>query len=247
MSKSLGNLVTIKEALKKYSADAIRIFILHSHYRTPLTYEEGSLGASVVALRAFSDAKWKNTEHYAEMNRATLEARGEKTDNIVPADIYRERFISAMDDDFNTPQALATMFKLAQEINRAVNLGHQDKVVEHRGTFNELAGVLGLVIPSPETKELPLNVEDFVNFQNSIITKVHQAKINGLIDKMEASLKRQEKDSQVEVYVQWLTDIRDDLRKAKQFQLADEIRSKLEGMGVILRDTSEETVWKRKR
>ena len=249
MSKSLGNLITIKEALERYSADAIRIFVLHSHYRRPLTYDEITLDAAGVALRAFSDAKWKLTERYSEMNRLILEARGIKTDNITPANEYRNRFTSAMDDDFNTAQALAALFDLAQEINRAVNLGHEDKVVEHREIFKELADVLGLILPEPETKELPLNAEDFMSLQKSIIAKVHRAKLDRLIEKKEAALKRQDTDSQVEVYayIQWLIDFRDDLREAKQFQLADEIRAKLGELGIALEDTPKGTVWKQKR
>ncbi|MFC2042485.1 DALR domain-containing protein [Chloroflexota bacterium] len=59
------------------------------------------------------------------------------------------RFISAMDDDFNTAQAIAALFNLAQGINRAVNLGHADKVIEHREIFMELTAVLGLILPEP--------------------------------------------------------------------------------------------------
>lgn len=250
MSKSLGNLVTIKETLAKHSADAIRIFILHSHYRSPLTYDEVSLDAAGVALRAFSDAKWKLSERYAEMNRSILETQGIKTDDITPAEEYYNRFVSAMDDDFNTAQAIAILFNLAQEINRAVNLGHKDKVVDHRKIFTELTtDVLGLILPEPETKEIPLNAEDFMSLRESIIAKVHSAKLDRLIEKTETALKRQDTDSQVEAYahIQWLVDFRDDSRRAKQFQLADEIRDKLDELGIVLEDSSQGTVWKHKR
>ena len=206
MSKSLGNLITVKEALDKYSADAIRIFVLHSHYRSPLTYDEVSLQATVVALRAFSDAKWKLTELHSEMNRSILEAQGIKTDDSAPAEVYSNRFTSAMDDDFNTPQAIAALFDLAQEINRAVNLGHEAKVVEHRDIFKDLAGVLGLVIPEPE--EPVLDAEPFIEL---------------------------------------LISVRNQLREAKQWQLADDTRTKLGELGIALEDTSQGTVWKYKR
>ena len=186
MSKSLGNLITIKEALEKYSADAVRIFVLSSHYRSPLTYSEVTLQATEVALRAFRDAKWKLIEPYSEMNRSMLEAQGIKTDDITDAKIYYNRFTSAMDDDFNTAQALATLFDLAQEINRAVNLGHEDKVVEHREIFKELANVLGLIIP--EIKELPLNAEPFIQLLISTRDRLRQAEQWQLADEIRAKL-----------------------------------------------------------
>ena len=135
MSRSVGNLIKIREALKTYSADAIRVYILHSYYRSPLTYDESVLEGTGVALRAFSDAKWRLTEEYSDMNRSLLEDQGMKIEDIVPAEEYRSRFISAMDDDFSTPQAISTLFTLAQEINRAVNLGYQKKVTNHRELF----------------------------------------------------------------------------------------------------------------
>ena len=105
MSKSLGNLITIKDALVKYSADAIRIYVLSSHYRSPLTYSEEILEAA---------------ERGAERLRQTVNspASGKKTDKEIDAELYRQRFIKAMDDDFNTAQAVASLFDLAREINR---------------------------------------------------------------------------------------------------------------------------------
>ena len=246
MSKSLGNLITIKEALEKYSADAIRLFILSSHYRSPLTYSEVTLQATVAALKAFDDAKWKLTEEYSEMNRSMLEARGIKADEITPAELYRSRFTSAMDDDFNTARALAVLFDLAQEVNRAVNLGHEDKVVEHRETFKELVGVLGLILPKPEVKSL--DAEPFIELQKSTIARVRKAKLDKLIDAVGLTLENQDIEPEdVAPYINWLRDIRNALRKEKQFQLADEIRDKLDKLGIVLEDIPGDTIVKRKR
>ncbi len=266
MSKSLGNLITIKEALGKYSADAIRIFVLHSHYRSPLTYDETTLDATGVALRAFSDAKWKLSEPYAEMNRSMLEAQGIKTDDITPAEDYRKRFISAMDDDFNTAQAIAILFDLAQEINRAVNLGHEDKVVEHRNIFKELAGLLGLILPEPE-EQSPMTHEQAANLikaseenvqlakRASVSSQIPQNIIDDLIT-TSGYLAEQIKTAPIEpiIFSKAVASniganisLREQFREAKQFQLADEIRARLAELGIVLEDTPKGTVWKRKR
>ena len=110
MSKSLGNLIKIKEALTRYSADAIRIFVLSSHYRSPITYFEEALeaagGGAERLLRVIS-----------REDIATDAA------NILDAKSYRQQFIKAMDDDFNTPQALGILFDLARAINQAADSG----------------------------------------------------------------------------------------------------------------------------
>jgi cysteinyl-tRNA synthetase len=109
MSKSLGNLITIKQALEKYSADAIRIFILSSHYRSPLTYSEKALGAAEGGAERLQRA----------MSRYEPNSTGKPLDDKP----YEKQFIEAMDDDFNTPQALAVLFDLARVINQAADAG----------------------------------------------------------------------------------------------------------------------------
>ena len=110
MSKSLGNLVTIKEALARYGADAIRIFVLGSHYRSPLTYSEEALEAALQGV-------WRLRRVLAiDDNTASREA--------LDAEPYRRRFIETMDDDFNTPKANAVLFDLARAINQASHAGN---------------------------------------------------------------------------------------------------------------------------
>jgi cysteinyl-tRNA synthetase len=148
MSKSLGNLITIKEALAKYSPDAIRIFVLSSHYRSPLTYSEEGLEAA---------------ERGAErLMRVAL--RDDTTGGIgeaLDAEPYREQFDEAMSDDFNTPQALAVLFDLARAINQAGDSGLS--FIGARSVISELArDVLGLKLdpfdlimrePAPEIEQ----------------------------------------------------------------------------------------------
>ena len=133
MSKSLGNLINIREALQKYNADSIRLFLLGSYYRNPLTYSEEAIEAA---------------ERGVERLRQALDGGGKETGEKVSADAYRQRFIESMDDDFGTPQAIAVLFDLAGEINRS---NDEDKDTSEACTvLRELAGVLGLTLKEPE-------------------------------------------------------------------------------------------------
>ena len=185
MSKSLGNLITIKQALKNYSADAIRIFVLSSHYRSPLTYSqeilEASKGGAERLLRAIS-------------RDDPTGGKGESLD----AEPYRKRFTKAMDDDFNTPQALATIFDLARAINQAADSSL---------SFWKARSVL-------------------LDLTNNIL---------GL--KLESFEFIREPTAEIEQVVNRLIRTRQTLRKAKQWQLADEIRNKLSNLNIILEDT----------
>jgi cysteinyl-tRNA synthetase len=128
MSKSLGNLITIKDALKDYGADTIRLFVLNSHYRSPLKY----------SLEAFQAA-----EGAADRLRRTVEREDASNTNKLDPEPYRKMFVEAMDDDFNTPQALASLFDLARAINQAADFGND--IAEAKKVLTDLAqNVLGL-------------------------------------------------------------------------------------------------------
>ncbi len=222
MSKSLGNLITIKEALDKYSADAIRIFILNSHYRTPLTYSEETLEAA---------------ERGADRLRQAVHSkgRGEKIGEGVDVEPYWQRFIEVMDDDFSTPQALATLFNLARDINRASETGYS--AVRAQQALVDMAGVLGLTLELPEKP--PLDAEPLVELLISINKRLLEAELEGIpIARL---------PSDVESLMELITTTRSGLRDAELWQLADEIRDKLAEIDIALEDTLKGTEWKRKR
>jgi len=201
MSKSLGNLITIREALERYSADAIRIFSLSSYYRSPLTYTEETL-----------EAAEKGADRLRQVARA--EGEGKKGDGRIDTEDYRNRFIEAMDDDFNTAQALATLFDLAREINRASEVGYG--VAQGQQVLIELAGVLGLKLP--ETQIISLGKVSFkisgrLSARATVIPGTVNARVNRLIEE------------------------RTDCREHKNWQRADEIRNKLAELGVTMEDT----------
>jgi cysteinyl-tRNA synthetase len=141
MSKSLGNFVRLKEIVDRGLGPAFRLMVLQSHYRVPVTYtDEGLLAAErgLSRLRAAADPTATSSAMGDDRSDAT-------TDLPALAEDARRRFHLAMDDDFNTPEALAGLFELARAINRARGAGEPVEAIEPgRTTLVELAGVLGL-------------------------------------------------------------------------------------------------------
>ncbi|MFC1949627.1 cysteine--tRNA ligase [Chloroflexota bacterium] len=216
MSKSLGNLITIREALEKHSADALRIFVLSSYYRSPLTYTDEAL-----------EAAERGAERLQQAARGG--AGGEKRGQI-DVESYRNRFMEAMDDDFGTPQALAALFDLARDINRADDEGYD--VTQAQQALSELAGVLGLTLE--EGYELPLSAEHIAEVYTTIYTEFGLAPAS-------------DKQGDAEAMISDLIKMREELRKDRKWQQADMVRNKLDEAGIVLEDTPQGTVWKQKK
>ncbi len=194
MTRHLGNIVSVQEALQKYGGDAIRLFILSSHYRSPLTWKD----ENIIAAR-----------HGAERLRVALRDY-EAGPSSNPADALCEQadqasraFVFAMDDDFNTPRAIAQVYDLARTINAARDNGAPSNSVAYaQSILLELTEVLGLTLKG----------------------------VSG--------------PSEVEPFIALLVQTRNELRAAKQFALADQIRNRLAELGVVLEDAASSTLWK---
>ena len=135
MSKSLGNFFTIREVLKKYDAEVVRFFILRAHYRSPLNYSDQHLDDAKGALTRLYTALKSVRPEPVEGRASTSSAR---TDAVDWSEAYAQRFKAAMDDDFNTPEAVAVLFDLANEVNR-------NQSVQAVQQLKALAAMLGLL------------------------------------------------------------------------------------------------------
>jgi len=128
MSKSLGNFFTIRDVLKKYDSEVVRFFILRAHYRSPLNYSDKHL----------DDAKQALTRLYTALRGVSSDADYDEQD------VSAINFKAAMNDDFNTPEAMAVLFDLANELNKT-------RDVKVAAQLKGLAGLLGLLNRDPES------------------------------------------------------------------------------------------------
>jgi len=196
MSKSLGNIVTIRKFLEEHEGDVMRMVVLNSSYRAPLT---------------FTDEVVSNAEKNLERLRSGLRPATPKNGGLSPeaaaelvnqANAARQAFTDAMDDDFNTPLALAALFELVRVINTARAAGATDEQLTPAQTvLRELTSVLGL------------------------------------------RLEKTKRETAADPFIDLLLEIRSEMRKQKNWAMADLIRNRLQELGVTVEDTKEGSSW----
>jgi cysteinyl-tRNA synthetase len=224
MSKSLGNFFTVREILEHYRAEEVRYFILTSHYRSPLNYDTEHLDNARAALTRFYTAR-----------------RGLPQVNAEGGEGYASRFRDAMDDDFNTPEALAVLFDLVREINR-LKESDVNGAAALAAVLRQLGGTLGILQEDPETYlkgeseitgtgnltaqsagvsgEGRGNFEDVVGGAKGVVGFSHE-RIDTLIEERAVA------------------------KKEKNWSEADRIRDELQAAGIILEDGAQGTTWRR--
>lgn len=190
MSKSLGNFFTIREILKHYDPEVVRFFVLKAQYRSPLNYSDYHL----------EDAKQGLTRLYL----AIRESNSIIDQKIDWKNSFACQFKDALDDDFNTPEAISVLFSLANAVNK-------NRQNEEQTLLIQLANILGILEMEPE-----------VFLRGNIEADDKNVDIDQLInDRLEA-------------------------KKNKDYQKADEIRIFLEGRDILLEDTPNGTIWRKK-
>ena len=144
MSKSLGNFFTVRDAAGVYGYEAIRFFMLSAHYRSPLNYSQESLEQAKAALERLNTAL-KNLQFLVK-NGAEGDMTALETETVAKFEAFREKFCTAMDDDMNTADAVASIFEAVREINTAaagagVTKAYAKAALEF---MTELCNVLGI-------------------------------------------------------------------------------------------------------
>ncbi|WP_020209680.1 cysteine--tRNA ligase [Gilvimarinus chinensis] len=135
MSKSVGNFFTIRDVLEKYHPEVVRYLLISSHYRSPINYSEDNL----VEAKAGLDRFYSALRGYEAVSLAENE--------VLSADKYYQRFVDSMNDDFNTREALASMFDLARALNAEKDVAKAEQMAS---ILKALGGILGLLQSKPE-------------------------------------------------------------------------------------------------
>jgi cysteinyl-tRNA synthetase len=174
MSKSLGNIISIKEFLTKRDADVMRMLVLNGSYRAPLMFNDETLDSAEKGLEriksALKPASVATSSASAEA-LAALSAQVEAT---------RTEFTSAMDDDFNTAGSLGVLFDLVRAVNTARDLGADDAQLKPgQDTLRELTGILGLRLTE---KTGSGDADRFINLLVEIRGEVRKQKLWPLSD-----------------------------------------------------------------
>lgn len=217
MSKSLGNQKNLREILEEYDPEAVRLYLLSTHYRSPMEFTSSGLQASQKGLARLRQAVAALEE--AVDGWSPKERGGEGPVDAHPlrqaARACRERFEAALDDDFNTAGAMGAMHELAREANRHLQSPPGERTGETLGamaealaTLRELGWVFGVLQDGGRSQR--------------------NGRSGEIIDRL----------------VRILIDLRQEARSAKAYDRADAIRDRLAEAGIALEDTADGTRWK---
>ena len=233
MTRHLGNFISCEEALERYNPDAIRLFILTSHYRSPITWSEKGIQASDRGLERLRGA----------LRPGSAETASEGEELMAAAQEGRQKFTEAMDDDFNTARAIAHLFDLARAINQARDAGVPlEALAAGQGVLRALVDVLGLTLQEPKG---PAEAEPFMELALAVRDELLAGGRSELAANVQIEpLQKRVTGSEAEGFIELLLAVRDDLRAAKEYELGDKIRAKLATLGILVEDGPEGSTWR---
>ncbi len=220
MSKSLGNFLTIRDVLKQYEPEVLRLFIFSTQYRNPLDFTETALQDAVSGLARMYECLARVDALADGGSASSIIAEPDRQDLLS----LTERFHKAMDNDFNTAQAVAHLFEAIKNINKVLRVLPDAPAAEDiallrttAATFRDLAGVLGLVQKNPAE-----------------IVAHNKAKVLADIELSEAAINE-------------LITKRNQARAAKDWATSDAVRDQLLTHNIVLKDSPEGTTWEVKK
>jgi len=233
MTRHLGNFISCEVALERYNPDAIRLFILSSHYRSPITWSEEGIQAAERGLERLQGA----------LRPVSREAASGGEELAATAEEARQKFIEAMDDDFNTARAIAHLFDLARATNQARDTGVPSQALAHaQGVLRELVDVLGLTLEEPKKDIDPESLRGAWSVIYHELQAAGRSELAGELEAEQALHVLGDSDGQKQIDT--LLRYRSQLRAAREYELADTIRTELANLGIIVEDGPEGSTWR---
>jgi len=248
MAHSLGNFVTIHDMIGEFGADVLRMYLVSEHYRTPVTFSTEFVGRAAERLKRLRSAE-RNLRFLADecgkrAGEGETFATGKLADTLTDqAEVSQEQFRAAMDDDLNTPRAIAAIEALAKQINatndgvsRQPDLATGELAVglnQAGDAFHEMTQVLGLMLG--RVHELTLSAGQS---QSSAV----QLHATDAATETARSIVEKSVDDET---IQRMIDRRTEARKNKDFAAADRLRQDLVDLGITIEDRPQGTIWYR--
>jgi len=228
MSKSIGNIINVRDLLSSWEPDVVRFFFAQAHYRSPPDFSEKALENSKKGLDRIYRVKEKLEECIAKKEKSS-DHENKEFERVISD--FKFNFESAMDDDFNTPQAVSSIFDFVNSCNcffeKVKNPG--DNVCKKAlDTFIKLGNILTLFqVENKDSDKINDNIlKQLRKFASSYIKDFNEKTIEELID--------------------LLLEAREEARKKKDWNIADSIRNNLDKLGFEIQDTADGPVWRKK-
>lgn len=243
MSKSLGNIMKIDQVLAQYATEAVRLFLMSAHYRSPLDYNAEALAEAAAAVARINDGIDTAEKILKLESKIVTDASADELAKDGIAQPYLEKFDTAMEDDFNTPRAIATLHDIVSDIFATLKKKPYDadrvaalvRIARHLRTFFGFEPGIG-------------------HAHNAAAAQAELESIRAVLKDVEATMTERALPTLADTFTEnWpldgllarLMDYRKLARKQKAFDLADLIRNRLAEAGFSLEDHPQGTIWKR--
>jgi len=263
MSKSLGNFFIVRDILSKYPADAVRFYLVSTHYRSQLDFDDGKLEEARKALGRLKTTLMLSDEFTLKNQFETETIEGKAAEFVDSVNLLKDQFIEAMDDDFNTAKAVGFLFEIAHLINgyiaendRSSEMA-QAAVQKTAGLLKDLGDIMGIFMDTrqdergkagktldifAQMRQTARKEKDF-QLADDIRDYLHTLGVN-IEDTSSGSRLHYEKDPELPGLLEKLLDMRMEFKQKKQYRQADYIRDALLECEIIVEDNREGARWK---
>lgn len=232
MSKSLGNIINIRDLLETWPAEVIRFFFAKTHYRRPPDFNEQALMDAEKGIDRLHRFK-EQLEDLSVEKSCVIDKSGLSEDDLILyaiVDEYRASFETAMDDDFNTPEAIASMFSFSSQVNRYLQ--------EHSNPNPEVCRY-ALDALKQTGYVLTLFQEEYVEESEEIVEELKEVYVH--------YIGKEAVPDSLDELLNDLLEKRERARQEKKWDVADSIRDDIECLGFEIQDTSEGPVWRKRK